>query len=50
MQVSRPDPCFRGLDPVAYLTRVFTDLPRATTQEHIDASMLARVAAVALHN
>ena len=33
-----------GLDPVAYLTRVFTELPRATTQEHIDALMPARVA------
>lgn len=33
-----------GLDPVAYLTRVFTELPRATTQEHIDALLPARVA------
>ena len=33
-----------GLDPVAYPTRVFTDLPKMTTPEELDALMPARVA------
>lgn len=34
-----------GLDPVAYLTQVFAELPRVTTTEQLDALMPAHVAA-----
>ena len=36
------------LSPVAYFTRVFRELPHATTAEHIDALMPARFVAEAL--